>query len=138
METGARLNDDFAARLQALMDERGLNQSDLAAKLWGRGVDAKGSSVAKGRDRIWAWVNGKSCPNRTNVIRLAQELGVETSDLGLRQLPQARREPTGVALSFQFQVNVRVSVEVAFKILELLHKEGANDLRPLEDPQRSR
>jgi transcriptional regulator with XRE-family HTH domain len=131
---------DFAARLQALMDERGLSQSDLAAKLWGRGVDAKGNSIAKGRDRISVWLHRKNCPSRTNVIRLAQELGVETSDLGLRQLPPARREKTGsgVALSFQFGVNVRVSIEVAFKILELLHKEGANDLRPLEDPQRSR
>lgn len=83
---GARLPSErsrdiaFAKRLQQLMDDRELTQSDLAAKMWGR-VNIGSKSVARGRDRISVWVNGKNIPDTKNLAKLAKALGVKISDL---------------------------------------------------------
>ena len=71
----------FAKRLQQLMDERELSQSDLAAKIWGRNTSSEGKNVARGRDRISVWVNGKNIPDTKNLSKLAKALGVKVSDL---------------------------------------------------------
>jgi hypothetical protein len=71
----------FAAELQRLMRKRRLSASDLAAKIWGRYVNTEGKNVARGRDRISVWINGKSVPSQTNFVKLADALGVEIWDL---------------------------------------------------------
>jgi transcriptional regulator with XRE-family HTH domain len=88
---GARLPDErvrdieFAKRLKQLMDERQLTQSDLAAKIWNRYTNSEGKNVARGRDRISVWVNGKNIPDAKNMEKLAKVLRVKVSDLA----PQA-------------------------------------------------
>jgi transcriptional regulator with XRE-family HTH domain len=72
---------DFARKLQRLMDERELTQSGLAEKIWGRYVNTEGKRVARGRDRICVWLKGKSVPDSTNLEKLAEALGVETTEL---------------------------------------------------------
>jgi transcriptional regulator with XRE-family HTH domain len=85
--TGARLPTErsrdvvFAKRLQHFMAERELTQSDLAAKIWGRAVNTEGKNVARGRDRISVWTNGKNIPDTKNLSKLARALGVKVSDL---------------------------------------------------------
>ncbi|MCB8829045.1 hypothetical protein LJD47_28955, partial [Escherichia coli] len=44
-------NENFARRLQQLMVERGLSQSDLARTIWGETTNADGRTVARNRDR---------------------------------------------------------------------------------------
>jgi transcriptional regulator with XRE-family HTH domain len=72
---------DFAKRLRGMMDERGLSQSDLAARIWDRYVNTEGKYVARGRDRISVWLAGKSEPSKGNLEKLAKALGVEPSEL---------------------------------------------------------
>jgi transcriptional regulator with XRE-family HTH domain len=84
---GARLPEErvrdveFAKRLRKLMAERELTQSDLAAKIWDRYVNTEGKNVARGRDRISVWVNGKNIPDAKNMEKLAKVLRVKLSDL---------------------------------------------------------
>jgi transcriptional regulator with XRE-family HTH domain len=66
---GHARNAQFAERLQARMDDRGLSQSELAARL---SVD---------RVVVWGWVSGRNFPNRENLQKLARALGVKVSDL---------------------------------------------------------
>jgi hypothetical protein len=62
----------FPDILQRWMREQGLSQSDLAAKIWGRYTSTEGKFVAKGRDRISRWINGKEFPSKKNLALLAQ------------------------------------------------------------------
>ena len=71
----------FAKRLKALMDERGLNQSDLAAKMWGRHTSSEGKYVAKGRDRISVWLARQNFPDEKNLALLAKALDVKRTEL---------------------------------------------------------
>ena len=81
------MNDDherkaaFAAKLKQLMEERQLRQSELAAKIWGRYVNSEGKNIARGRDRISVWVNGKNIPNAEQLEKLARVLHVTVTDL---------------------------------------------------------
>jgi transcriptional regulator with XRE-family HTH domain len=63
------------------MTERGLSQSDLAAKIWGRHINSEGKNVARGRDRISVWATGKNVPSAKNLAKLAKALKVKVSDL---------------------------------------------------------
>jgi transcriptional regulator with XRE-family HTH domain len=72
---------DFAKRLDALMAELGLSNSDLAAKIWDRYVNSAGKNDARGKDRISVWRRGLSVPSKGNLAKLAKALGVEVSEL---------------------------------------------------------
>jgi transcriptional regulator with XRE-family HTH domain len=88
---GARLPEErvrdieFAKRLKSLMEDEGLSQSDLAAKIWGRYTNTENKHVARGRDRISVWVNGRNFPDPKNLEKLAKVLKVKVSELA----PQA-------------------------------------------------
>jgi hypothetical protein len=71
----------FRAKLKQLMEERELSQSALAAKIWGRHINAEGIDVAKGRDRISVWVSGHNFPTDEQLEKLAKVLRVKVSDL---------------------------------------------------------
>ena len=62
-------NAQFAKRLQTLMDNRGLTQSGLAARL----------SVH--RVLVQGWVTSRHFPARDNLERLARALEVKVKDL---------------------------------------------------------
>ena len=53
----------------------------MARKIWGSTVDARGYTVASGRDRISAWEAGKAIPEPHNLEAVAKALGVLVSDL---------------------------------------------------------
>ena len=77
------------------MADRHLTQSDLAADMFGRSYNGKGSSnnckgalVANHRDRVSVWANGLSLPSRGAAVKLATVLGVPVKDL----VPEAERK----------------------------------------------
>lgn len=73
---------EFGRLLRALMTKRHLKQSDLALLAFGPTVDPKtGYTVAKGRDRICAYVNGRQFPEAKNLKAIADALNVSQSDL---------------------------------------------------------
>jgi transcriptional regulator with XRE-family HTH domain len=78
---------NFAKRLKAIMAERDMSQSEVAAAIWGRSINAKGALAANGRDRLSVWVNGKNFPDRENLEKLAGALRVQVSELA----PEAER-----------------------------------------------
>jgi transcriptional regulator with XRE-family HTH domain len=129
-------NLEFAKRLKQLMAQRDLTQSDLAAKIWKRYVNTEGKHVARGRDRISVWVNGKSVPDTKNLAKLAKELGVEVSAL----MPEAEMKAAhrGVAdWSFtQPNGDDRVFVQIA----RYVSPEAAHEIQGilLRDDRQSR
>lgn len=71
-----RRDQKFRHILRQSMEEKGLSQSDLAAKMWGRYTNTEGKFVAKGRDRISRWLAGKDYPTPKNMALLAQFVDV--------------------------------------------------------------
>ena len=74
-------NINFAKRLTRLMAERELSQSGLAAKMWGRRINAQGKNFAIGKDRVSKWLKGANFPDRDNLGLLAKTLKVAIEDL---------------------------------------------------------
>lgn len=73
---------EFGRLLRAMMTKKHLKQSDLALLAFGPTVDPKtGYTVAKGRDRICAYVNGRQFPETKNLKAIAKALSVSESDL---------------------------------------------------------
>jgi transcriptional regulator with XRE-family HTH domain len=86
----ARARDiEFAKRLKRLMEEQELSQSDLAAEIWGRYTNTEDKFVARGRDRISVWVNGRNFPDKKNLEKLAKVLKVSVADLAPQALVKA-------------------------------------------------
>ena len=133
---GARLPDErvrdieFAKRLKQLMEERNLTQSDLAAKIWNRYTNTEGKNVARGRDRISVWVNGKNIPDAKNLEKLAKVLKVRVSDLAPKATLKAAHQgpvdwsftrPAGTEGGRVFvQIAQYVTAEIAHEIQGLL------------------
>lgn len=73
---------EFGRLLRNLMMKKRLKQSDLAMLAFGPIVDPKtGYTVAKGRDRICAYVNGRQFPEAKNLEAIAKALDVSEGDL---------------------------------------------------------
>jgi transcriptional regulator with XRE-family HTH domain len=68
--------EQFARRLHQVMLEKDMTQSALAAAIWGRTTDKRGYDVAKGRDRISVYLQGKSWPDPKNLKLMCDALGV--------------------------------------------------------------
>jgi transcriptional regulator with XRE-family HTH domain len=121
----------FGRRLQRLMEDRQLSNSDLAAKMWGRYTNSEGKNVARGRDRISVWVNGHNFPSAENLEKLAKALDVKISELEPEaELKAAYRgavdysftQPTGDGRVF-VQIAQFVSAETAHAIHGVLLKD---------------
>jgi transcriptional regulator with XRE-family HTH domain len=135
---GARLPDErvrdieFAKRLKQLMEERELTQSDLAAKIWGRYTNTEDKNVARDRDRISVWVNGKNIPDTKNMEKLAKVLRVKVSDLAPQSALKSAHQgvmdwsftrPAGAKGGQVFvQIAQYVAAEIAHEIQGLLLK----------------
>lgn len=133
---GARLPDErvrdiqFAKRLKQLMEERELTQSKLAEKIWGRYTNSEDKNVARGRDRISVWVNGKNIPDAKNLEKLARVLKVKVSDLAPKATLKAAHQgpvdwsftrPAGTEGGRVFvQIAQYVTAEIAHEIQGLL------------------
>lgn len=68
----------LAGNLKRLLEERSMNQSDLAKVMWpGKFViDNRGYKQPINKDRISAWVNGKAFPNKEHLALLLEILNV--------------------------------------------------------------
>ncbi len=77
----ATITGGFRERLYALRRKNNWSQSDLARKVWGETVTAKGYVAAKNRDRISAYEAGRAVPERSNLDAIAAAFGVAVSVL---------------------------------------------------------
>lgn len=80
-EQRAEIIKDFAKRLETLMIEKGMSQSDVARKIWGEYTDKNGSVVGRGRDRISAYLAGARLPDPVNLKKLAEALDCDVRKL---------------------------------------------------------
>lgn len=71
----------FARRLQALMAERNLSNSELARRVWGEITNSRGYKEAKGRDRIGKYIKGETYPEPRTLKEIADALGVGVPEL---------------------------------------------------------
>ena len=124
---------EFARRLQAKMQERGWNQSELArrcAKIMPRPSKGQRQNLDFGRDRISHYVRGISMPRPESLAVLAKALGCEESEL---IPPMAVPSAEGRSPPFEMmavgadrvalRVNRTVRLDTANKIIALLAKE---------------
>lgn len=121
-----RPTGQLGVRLNALLAERGWNQSDLArhaSKFLPPGDEL-------GRDSISGYVLGKSVPGPARMLALSKALGVDQSYLAP---PGTLPDPEGVIPAFEaktlgggrtwLRVNQAVSTATALKIMALLSTE---------------
>ena len=88
-------HQEFAQRLYAVLVDKGWKQSQLARACFGTVKTPAGHTVAKGRDRISAYINGKSLPDPVNLQKMATALGVDVAELApdLHYATATREEP---------------------------------------------
>ena len=120
----------FGRRLQQLLDQKGMNYSDLARLVWGKTTTKTGYEVAKNRDRISVYIAGKAVPDARNLKKIADVLGVEVSELAPERFGDAMIEQQHPAYSLTkvqgesdkvfLRVNKLVPEQVAAKIMFLL------------------
>jgi len=70
------IDPKFRDIVRQSMREKGLSQSDLAARIWGRHINRAGKNDAIGKDRISRWLAGKDYPSPKNMALLAQFVDV--------------------------------------------------------------
>jgi hypothetical protein len=119
----------FARRLHEAIVSRNMSPSDLAAEVWGRTTDSRGYNVAKGRDRISVYLQGKSVPDPKNLARIAEVLGMKVEELAPditastveKENPEiAMTAIAGHADKVFLRVNKLVPLELAAKIISML------------------
>lgn len=123
-------SQSFGRRLQQILDQKGMNYSDLARLVWGKTTTKGGYEVAKNRDRISVYVAGKAEPDPRNLRKIADVLGVEIAEIAPERIGNAMAEqqnPTYsiVKVSGQddkvfLRVNKLVPEQVAAKVMFLL------------------
>jgi transcriptional regulator with XRE-family HTH domain len=130
---------DFRCRLKAIMLQRGLTQSDLAAMMWGRSRNAKGALVANRRDRLSVWLSGKSLPSRENLDLVARTLKVAPDELASNaELLSAGRAPTRVTMTLVSDGQAMVDIHQiyplkrALAIMDLAGTVKENDMDELQ------
>lgn len=130
-----RQQEDFAEKLQHLMQLRSMSQSDLARQIWGTTKDKRGYEVARNRDRISTYLAGAGIPEPENLKKLAAALGVQVQDLidwdttkPLTQRAASARVDVHLALApgqpgmMHLQVNTILPSNVAMEIIMLIEK----------------
>jgi transcriptional regulator with XRE-family HTH domain len=133
--------DNFGRRLRQLLDQKGMNYSDLARAVWGKTTVKGGYEVAKNRDRISVYVAGKAFPDPRNLKKIADTLGVSIADLAPERVGDAMLEQQNPTYSFTkvqdgsdmvfLRVNKLVPEAKAVKIIALLvDSEPGHDHEP--------
>ena len=72
---------EFSRKLQHLLNEREMSQSDLARLMWGQTAMPNGYPAAKNRDRVSKWLAGKSLPDGRSLEKLCAVLECDPSAL---------------------------------------------------------
>lgn len=121
----------FAQKLQELMTRKGLSQSDLARAVWGTYRDSRDFEVARNRDRISQYVKGKSIPEPSNLLKLAEALGVTPEELApditadavdAEEAAVSMRMVEGHPDKTVLRINTVTSFETAAEIIALLSR----------------
>lgn len=73
--------EQFRNRLAWAMAEKNMSASDLARALWGEVTDARGYTVAKGRDRMTHYLAGAIYPSPDLIERIAKILEIDPNSL---------------------------------------------------------
>lgn len=73
--------DQFARKLHAAMNAKGMSNSDLARAVWGEVTDGKGYKVAKNRERIGVYLKGEGFPEPRTLAKLAEALDTTSEEL---------------------------------------------------------
>jgi len=74
--------NDFAHKLNRLLDENDMSQSDLARRLWGRSLKTNdGRVVPYGKDRVNQWVKARNLPDEEIRDELCKILKTTRDDL---------------------------------------------------------
>lgn len=88
----------FAETLRTAMQEKGLNASDVARKVWGEIKDSRGYLVARNRDRIGYYLAGVSFPEDENLRKLADAVGLSYEKLAMTKPPSG---PAGASVGLE-------------------------------------
>lgn len=127
-----RALSSFAENLRRARVERGLSQSELAREIWGTTVDGRGYTVARNRDRISVWEQGRAVPEPQSLQKLSDILGIPVEELapGLTMEAIDRAPPQihfhmvpGGAGVVHLQINTLCALETAVAIAGLLSKD---------------
>lgn len=127
--------NEFARRLQAAMQMKGWNQSELARacdKLLPKPSRGQIQNLKFGRDTISHYVRGVSMPRPERLVIIAQALGVEQDDLvpplGVPSVggdrPAFQMQSAGDGRVF-LSVNRTMTLKNANRIIEILGSEDA-------------
>lgn len=124
---------EFARRLQAAMQQKGWNQSELARacdKLLPKPAKGQIQNLTFGRDTISHYVRGVSMPRPERLAIIARALGVEQDDL---MPPLGVPSAGGDRPAFQMSsagdgrvflsINRTMSMQLAMKITGMLNEE---------------
>jgi hypothetical protein len=123
--------DQFARRLHAAMNAKGMNNSDLAREVWGETTDANGYSVARNRDRIGVYKAGKGFPDPENLALIAKALDTTAEELAPeitvstidRERPElAMNMVAGHTDKVHMQVNALLPLAIAVEISRLVER----------------
>lgn len=127
----SRLSDRdpaFPDRLKRIMLDKKLNQSDLSRRMWGTTLEGE-REVAKNRQVIGRYLNGKSYPSFDTRIALSEALGISYAELFPSDDPSTL-PGSGIVMTQVNKSNVRVDLsiicpnDVAEKILKLARDYG--------------
>lgn len=105
---------DFAKRLRALLAERSMSQSDLAA------------AAKIGRDSVSTYASGKTLPKPPTMRRIAQALGVEVTALNPAAVtpePAWQMRETGQPGQIWLTVNRTLPMDTALAIIAMMREE---------------
>lgn len=109
----------FPDRLQRFMDDKNLTRADIARSIWGTFHDERGYEVAKNRQVIGRYLQGKAYPSAATRRKLTSAIGVRYSDLFPNDDPT--NEPgSGITMTqvSQKESKLDISVIVPHKIAE--------------------
>lgn len=77
-----RQKKDFSRRLRQRLVEKGINQSELARRIFGVvKTDSRNYGYAAGKDNVSRWCNGKIFPSALLLKKLTDVLECEATDL---------------------------------------------------------
>jgi transcriptional regulator with XRE-family HTH domain len=131
---GAALAGKFPERLYQARQQLGWSQSETARQVWGETTDSRGYTVAKNRDRISAYENGKSTPGRDYLDLIAKVFGVDVAVLApdlLAARDTFKAAPPVVMTVIDVEkghvhltVNAVIPMSVASRIVAMLSETG--------------
>lgn len=82
------MGSNFGARLDRILLDRDMTQTDLARLVWNETyVDKRGYEVVKGKDRISSYINGKQQPSSLVYNKILEVLKLTPEELPLRRRP---------------------------------------------------